>query len=173
MAGPLDIQRLPRGLLDLLGLLSGGDTPHQFANTTTGVLDLLDLYTVDRLQVLSALITVPPAALGNFQFAGSVVPQGQVWLVKEMTVNNGGVVAAAASIDWSPVIFRNQSLVGNGTIQSRVISSGAGTNYGAGAVYEKPNLVLPGQSFGVQVHAITGAPAVPFQLTLWYASLRI
>lgn len=173
MAGPQDIQRYPRGLIDLLGMKSTGDTPHQLQQQIGGEIDMLDWYLNDRLEVLSTTIAVAPAALGNFQFQNSTVPQGEMWAVYDVAVNCGGVVAAAASIIFAPVIFRNQSLVGNAVIAGPQSTAATGQNILAGARYEKPNLVLPGQSFGVQVQGITGVPAVPFQLTCWFARLKV
>jgi len=173
MAGPQDIQRYPRGLIDLLGMRATGDTPHQLAAQTMPQIDLLDFYLNDRLEVLSQTIAAAPAALGNFQFQNSAVPQGQMWAVYDIAVNCGGVVAAATSITFSPVVFRNQSIVGNAVIAGPTATATAGQNILSGSHYERPVLVLPGQSFGVQVQAITGAPGVPFQITAWFARLGV
>ncbi len=173
MAGPTDIQRYPRGLIDLLGMKSTGDTPHQLGGQIAGELDMLDWYLNDRLEVLSTTIAVAPAALGNFQFQNSTVPQGEMWAVYDVAVNCGGVVAAAASIIFTPVIFRNQSLVGNAVAAGFQTTAATGQNILSGTHYSQPTLVLPGQSFGVQVQGITGVPAVPFQLTAWFARLKV
>jgi hypothetical protein len=173
MAGPQDIQRYPRGLIDLLGMRATGDTPHQLAAQTMPNIDLLDFYLNDRCEVFSAAIAVAPAALGNFQFAGSAVPQGQMWALYDVTVNCGGVVAAAASITFSPVIFRNQAVVGNGVVVGPVTTATTGQNLASGSHFERPNLIIAGQSFGVQVHAITGVPGVLFQITAWFARLGV
>jgi hypothetical protein len=173
MAGPQDIQRYPRGLIGLLGMQATGDTPHTLAQQTAAVLDITDFYLNDRLEVLSVALAAAPAALGNFQFVGSAVPSGEMWMVTDVAVNCGGTVAAAASITFAPVIFRNQALPGNGVVAGPTTTAATGQNQLSGQHYERPNLVLPGQSFGIQVQAITGAPGVAFQLTAWFARLRV
>jgi hypothetical protein len=173
MAGPQDIQRYPRGLIGLLGMQATGDTPHTLAQSTAATLECMDFYLNDRLEVLSAALGAAPAALGNFQFVGTAVPAGQLWMLTDIAVNCGGPVPAAAAITFAPVIFRNQALAGNAVIAGPTVTATVGENRLSGAHYERPNLILPGQSFGVQVQAITGVPALLFQVTAWFARLAV
>lgn len=173
MAGPQDIQRYPRGLIDLLGMRATGDTPHQLGASTNAVLEMLDFYLNDRLEFNTQTLSAAPAALGNFQFPNTVVPQGQMWAVYDYTVNCGGAIAVATAMKFSPVIFRNQSLVGNAAAYGPAISVAAGENGLGGIRFERPNLVMPGQSFGIQVSAITGAPATAHQCMIWFARLGV
>lgn len=51
MAGPQDIQRFPKGLLNLIGNF-GGVTPIQLAPSVAGVLDLVQCYGLSQLATL-------------------------------------------------------------------------------------------------------------------------
>lgn len=52
MASPSDIQRVPQGLLNVLGMQSAGATPPQLASSVSGVLDLLQFYGLTQRQIL-------------------------------------------------------------------------------------------------------------------------
>lgn len=173
MATPQDIQRYPRGLIDLLGMRATGDTPHLLAQQMNSTLEMIDFYLNDRLEFNTQLLAAAPAALGNFQFPGTIVPQGEMWAVYDYTVNCGGPIAVATAMKFSPVIFRNQSIVGNAAAYGPAIAVAAGENGVGGIRFERPNLVMPGQSFGIQVSQITGAPGTQHQCMIWFARLRV
>ena len=172
MAGPQDIQRYPRGLIDLLGMRATGDTPHQLGQMTVAQLDLLDMYLADRCFAQTFTGAGAYVALGNIVFTGAVVPQGEMWLLYEATVFTG-VVAAATRVTIVPFIARSQA----GLAQAEVISDPivvpiAGSGMG-GRHYERPTILMPGHQFGVQVVDIVGAPAATPILNLYFARLAV
>lgn len=67
MANPASIQRVPAGLLNVLGMQSAGSTPPELAQLVNGVMDLLQFYALTQRQVLSAVGT--PAIGGSVTLA--------------------------------------------------------------------------------------------------------
>lgn len=172
MAGPQDIQRYPRGLIDLLGMRATGDTPHQLAQTTVAQLELLDFYLTDRCEGVTFNASGVVAALGNLTFTGAQVPQGQMWMLYEASVFTG-VCAAATSATVVPFIARSQSgLAIAEAICPPLVAGIAGSALG-GAHYIRPTLLMPGHQFGLQITAITGAPGITPILNLYFARLQV
>lgn len=171
MAGPQDIQRYPRGLIDLFGMRGTGDTPHTLSASISGQVDLTDLYLADRseAQVFNAAAVV--AALGPILFSGATVPQGEMWLVYEAGVFSG-TAAAATGATLVPFIARSQ----NGTLNVPIIPpiTVPASSQGMGGVhYERPTVAMPGQQWGIQVTSITGLPLITPSLVLYFARLRV
>lgn len=172
MAGPQDIQRYPRGLIDLLGMRATGDTPHQLGSQVAGTLELLELYLNDRMVPNAAAAAAPPAAIGNVQIPGLVVPDRELWLVFEATFYVAQI-AVATALKFTGGVLRNR---GSGNVFSALvppISVPALEQGYVGVKFDRPVLMLPGNVMSAQVTAITGLPGQPISCALWYASLGI
>lgn len=171
MAGPLDIQRYPMGVVDLLGMKSTGDTPHVLDQAVRLNLDALDYYLWPRKVSFTGQSSSNATAVGQIMdFLGiPLVPAGQLWAVYSVNLW-WGPEPAGANITAVPYYdFQNTTgrvffdpVVGN------IAAWGAG-----GKVFEKPHLVGPGSKFRAYVLAITGAPNIPVTLDLTYAVLSI
>lgn len=172
MAGPQDIQRYPRGLIDLLGMRATGDTPHLLSNETTPAIDLLDFYLADRCIGQTFTASGVVAALGNLTFTGAVVPNGEMWLLYEATVFTG-VCAAATSCTVVPFMARSQSGLAQAIAIGAPLAAGLAGSALGGQIFERPRVLMPGNQFGLQITAITGAPAVTPILNLYFARLTV
>lgn len=173
MAGPQDIQRYPRGLIDVLGLRSTGDTPSALSMEQSAVLDMWDLYLADRCEAVTFNASGNVTALGNLLFTGATVPQGEMWLLYELTIFSG-VVAAATSQTIVPWLSRSQTGTGVNVsaLADPCIVGIAGSGM-TGRHFERPTVCMPGQTFGLQVVAIVGAPANLPILNLYFARIKV
>jgi len=172
VAGPQDIQRYPRGLIDLLGMRATGDTPHQLAQTTVPQIDLLDMYLADRCFGVTFNASGVVAALGNLTFTGAAVPQGEMWLLYEASVFTG-VCAAATSCTVVPFVARSQSGLAQAEALCPPLVAGTAGSALGGVHYERPSVLMPGHQFGLQITAIVGAPGVTPILNLYFARLAV
>ncbi len=157
MAGPQDIQRYPRGLIDLLGMRATGDTPHQLSQQTTGILELTDYYLNDRLEAVTSSPSAVIAGTGitNFQL---VVPAREMWAVYEYSVTLTPI-AAASTLRFAPGYFRSPEAASRFVTVTPSVTCLASEGNSAGIHFERPLLLLPGTIFGVYVSLFTGAPA--------------
>lgn len=172
MAGPQDIQRYPRGLIDLLGMRATGETPHKLAQENSGTLEMLEFYLNDRMVPNAAAAAAPPAAIGSVQIPGLVVPDRELWLVSEMTFYIAAI-AVATALKFTGGVLRNR---GSGNVFSALVPSITVPAQEAGYVgvkFDRPVLMLPGNVVAAQVTQITGLPGQPISAAIWYASLAI
>jgi hypothetical protein len=170
MAGPQDIQRYPRGLIDLLGMRATGETPHELARQTAPVLDLWDLYLADRCELYSVPTAAATTVVGGQAFPLAQVPDREVWFLYEASLRVPAT-AAATLLQQNLCIFRQNGLVTlplalTGTMRVPALEGGL-----VGVHFNKPLMMLPGNALGVWTSAITGAPAVNPILTMWFAKL--
>jgi hypothetical protein len=170
MAGPQDIQRYPRGLIDLLGMRATGETPHSLGQQTIGTLDLVDLYMADRCELYSVATSAPTTVVGGQAFPLAQVPDGQVWFLYDATLRCTAT-AAATLLQQNLAVFRQQGsltlpLAISGTMRVPALEGGT-----VGVHFEKPLVMLPGHALGVWTSAITGAPAVNPNLVMWFAKI--
>jgi hypothetical protein len=171
VAGPLDIQRYPRGLIDLFGMKATGDTPHTLSDQISGELDLTDLYLNARCQQINNVTAVVLAATGNFAFINSGPAANEIWLVYGVTVDSQPT-AAATAIKYSLVAFRVAASSGPDFVAGE-FSLGASDRRLDGKNWERPMVMRPGDNFGLVVSTITGAPGIQPRLWVYYASLLI
>lgn len=72
---PLDILKVPTGLLKILEIKSTGVSPQFLENSARATLDVRDLYLYDRV----AYVTAEGFATGNFSTTNLTVPEGELW----------------------------------------------------------------------------------------------
>lgn len=172
MAGPLDIQRVPRGLVELLGMRASGDSPPQLAQQIIGSLELTDMFLADRMRLTSFSSGVA-LALGTSITSTGPGP-GFMWLVYQISYVFPTAVAAAASIRTHLGIAR-QSIVTN-IVNLPDMGSGlvpAGDTASCGVNFERPLVMVPGDNLGWRTTVVTGAPAVTPQGFIYYAEIGI
>lgn len=170
MADAKTIQRLPVGLLDLLGMQSTGDTPHVINGEVQGTMDLTDLYLTDRLTGAN-VATANVAAVGPILTTTGPAP-GEMWLVYGITGSSLGALAAATGFTGNILINRpSAGGFSQFVSQSAVVANPA---LWAGSVtYERPMIMRPGDTLGFWVSAITGAPASGISLTAFFIRIRV
>jgi hypothetical protein len=168
MADAKTIQRLPVGLLDMLGMQSTGDAPHVIAGEIQPTMDLTDLYLTDRLKGSNAT-TANVAAVGAL-LSTVGPPAGEQWMVYGLT-GNSGVLAAATAFTGNLLI--NRQSAGFSQFVSQPYAAANPALWAGGVSYEKPLIMRPGDLLGIWISAITGAPAVGVSLTAIYVPIRI
>jgi hypothetical protein len=138
------INRIPLGLLDLLGLKQLGRNPDQQSPTLAMTLDLERFYAINA----SESINISNAAInacGQY-VASAAVPAGEVWL------------CIAAGFQWQnaaagTTVAGLALMVGSQNVQSvgQLASATAVTDFPASAFWpsDYPFLMVSGQSFGV------------------------
>lgn len=169
MADAKTIQRLPAGLLDLLGMQSTGDTPHYIAGEVQPVLDLTDLYLTDRLTGANGN-TAQVSAVGLLTTTVGPSP-GEMWLTYGVTGSSGNL---AATTGYTANLGINRPSSGGFT--QFITSPRAIANPGLfadGVTYERPMIMRPGDTLAAWISAITGAPGATSGLSLTAFFIRI
>jgi len=172
MAGPQDIQRYPRGLIDLLGMRATGDTPHQLGKDISGSLELLELYLNDRLTPNASAAGAAVTVVGDLNIAGLTVPARELWLVFECSLSST-TTAAATGFTATAGVLRNR---GSGNVYSAwtaPVTVGASSQASSGTKFTRPALMLPGDLCNVRVASVTGAPAATPAVSIFYAPISI
>jgi hypothetical protein len=172
MAGPQDIQRVPRGLIDLLGMRATGQTPAQLGGDIRGSLELLEFYLNERTRVLqgtSGTIVAP----GISVVTGSTVPQGQLWLLFQISLSSGLSAAGQGAILTGGVL-RNPSGINPYFALTDPFTWGAVQAVGTGKTFARPVIMQPGDQLAIRTSAIlTAAPAIAVTVDAYYAPLLI
>jgi len=171
MAGPLTIQRFPKGLIEILGMRATGDTPAQLAQDVSGDLDLLDFYLLDRCQDrLITSISIP--AVGEINMGTTAGPApGFIWLVYDLAVRLP-TPAAASSIQCVWGIQRTASAMTMiEGLRSPVVLPG--DTFDAAKHFEKPLIMRPGDLVGVATRIFTGAPGIATSGRIYFAEIGI
>jgi hypothetical protein len=153
VAGPFDIQRIPKGLLDFLGLKATGDSPHTLEMSVRGQISLDRYYLADRSQNIAPTIAI--TANGYFTPATAIVPAGEMWLPMALRVS--ATNAAATSYQWAPA-YRRAIGAGNSFQLTNLISAIASVTNEAVYIWDGLVPFLPGDTFGCYVQqSILGA----------------
>lgn len=173
MAGPQDIQRYPKGLIDLLGMRATGDTPHQISNVVLGSIEMLDMYLADRVLTWRGTTGVPPAGTGFV--ASSITPNspspGEMWMLY-----GAGIIFApigAGTAIKAAFCIQRSAFTGSNIFQKVGEELNLAATIG-GMAYEhftRPIIVRPGDTFGVYTSYILGLPAISPMLMAQYAVL--
>ena len=98
MAGPLTIQRVPRGLLHALAMKGTGDLPTELAPSIVGTYDVTTLYLGDNLRSLSSATSQPLTVDAFYSAPALQVPAGEIWLPLNFTVQSAGTVGDAGNV---------------------------------------------------------------------------
>jgi hypothetical protein len=169
MAGRFDIQRLPKGLVDLFGMKGTGDSPHTLSDLVFTSTEVSDLYLLDRMTVTSGATAIPPAGIGYTTITGTFVPSGEIWLVYSISFISA-VTAAATSWIMSGGVLR-----ANGGVQLMTERQlvGAADSVNLMAYFQRPMIMLPGDALCVRCSQIVGAPGVVVTGSAYYARLLI
>jgi len=179
MAGPLTIQRVPRGLLHALGMKGTGDLPHNLAETLFSSFDATQLYLQDNARTaygntgnITAFQTFFTSTTANM-----TVPAGELWLMTNFSANVQGIIGAA-NVGWVPFIgyVRKAPYTAN-------INFLAGSAYQPGFDANSKNAYLgwngqvilrPGDQVGVVVGAMpTNALAANTTFDMWLDYYRL
>jgi hypothetical protein len=172
MAGPQDIQRVPRGLIDLLGMRATGQTPAQLDATVNGQIELLEFYLNERFVIATQTgsIVISPGLTG---FNSLTVPNGQLWLLYQMTFSSVSSAAGTGAI-CTGGITRQYLTGGNYFALTNVFEWGPLAQLNIGANFTRPVIMQPGDQVNLRTSAIlTAAPSVAPICHIYYAALGI
>lgn len=169
MAGPLDIQRVPVGLTDLLGLRATGDSPHVIGQEIRGSIDLLDLYTAYRVEFLQGS-TANVAALGFLTSSIGPVPNGEMWVVYQIGYYSA---AFAAATDCRFAGSLQRQGISNPMPFTETFSVTTAGQAAAGVLFPRPIVMMPRDQIGVTIASITGAPGTGIVCNIYFVRLKI
>lgn len=160
MAGPMDIQRVPRGLVDLFGLKSTGDSPHVLSQQMQGGVDFLDAYLLDRVSTVQGVPA--PNAPGVFQILSGPAFD-EIWFVYHIAYlpTPLNTLNAASTYEASYEIYNqntNNGLFIPGTWSGKLTVAGTWPSAGqaAASLFEKPLIMRSGDGFQANVYTYTG-----------------
>ena len=154
MAGPFTVQRIPRGLLDLLSMKGGGFFPTELMPQVMPSIELLDWYGFELRSSPPISGTAVVNANGPWAAAAATVPPSELWAVYNITVVNSPNFAAGEAYRIHPMLINpgvNQPLVGP-QFQS---ASGITERICIGWDFPKPRLCQPGTQFGAYATLVT------------------
>lgn len=142
---PSLINRVPPGLLSLLGIKALGQNPQWLPDSLQPTLELLQLYTSANAQE-STYLTPAIGAAGAFVSTTAGPGPGELWLVDRMSVyTNGGLPVGTTLTDVRP-IYQNTATNAltflNGTAASATVGE---------------QLIIGGQQFVLPVGCRLGA----------------
>lgn len=155
--GPPPINQLPFGLLDALGIKSGGLYPRDFGSMLVPTFELFDWYALDKVDVIVSNNTVN--ATGANALTSGTVPTGQVWYVYNTTLRVVTGVGEAIAIEpgW---------LEPNGTIPVIIGSERTLAASVTASCFQSvpPFFAAPGSSVRAVVNSVTGTVDVALAL---------
>lgn len=168
------IQQIPRGLLSLLGLKTGGQNPEQLSPVVSGCVELLEMYLQNNVELYAGQLVAPAlgsnlinAPVAGFPDLSPGVPAAEFWYVH----NYQAVVrpGAGVNVTLQPFIYLQAgSLVTSPPlVATGVAGPPAWVNPGGFKGW-----ISPGTRFGFLVNANTGAiPAI--EIDAYVTRLRI
>jgi len=168
---PPVISRLPLGLLDFLGIKSGGRYPDTLVSNLQPVWELAKYQTIwDERSAFDVSTTLAPAGL-NFIPYNIVIPQTEMWLVHQVTgfvQTDAGetVTATLAYVDSYNFTNLLPAIVTLAASQQRHVAApplNGDCSFCAG----------PGSIFGWMVDQITTAATIVAQLQVRYTRFRM
>jgi hypothetical protein len=170
MAGPLDIQRLPKGLVDLFGMKGTGDSPHLLSEFVFTSAEITDLYTADRLISTGGTTAAAVNAAGNAAFVGTSVPPGEMWLVQNITAFSPAL-AAGGSVRCCLGVSRQ----GGATIDTygELVTFVATETPILNVHFPRPLVMLPADVAIMRISLVVGVPGQFFTGYVRYVPLKI
>lgn len=170
MAGRQTIQRVPRGLLDMLLMKGTGDTPTELAAQVLGTIDLSQLYQNDKMEQVTG--TTSTINLNGFWGVGSgmTVPAGELWLLHNLSAYFVTNLAAGEEYQIGCAIFRAQWTYVQLSPNYSPLCSGINDRPAVGWQFERPEILRPSDNLGVNcTHILAGAHVA--RVTAWITRL--
>lgn len=98
---PAFINRFPQGLLGLLDLKTQGENPSQLSPLVQGTIELGDSYLINQRASNSQNSTLTGLGVTAGAYSNLVVPQGEIWVLYNLTAELGTPPLAAATFACS------------------------------------------------------------------------
>jgi len=166
------INKVPVGLLSLLGIQAVGENPKVLNDVVQPVIDLTEMYSRDPAFVLNQVTSGINATL-LFSWPAVAPPQGQMWVFENLNLSVTAAIGAGTTLRGRAVVFEINALSVLHFVadDSGVISGTTGERPCAGI--RGPVVVRHGQQLGFFVEAIVGAGAPVVRLTGGYNILNV
>lgn len=172
---PQPINRVPPGLLSLLGIKSLGMNPAQLADELRGILDLTQLYTEAANETIFG--TTPAVnAVGQFEFTNTgtrAKPNpGELWVVRRVAV--APTAALGAGTTYNVQLCTIHSTYGQVTgMIGQPISATVGASPATGSTEGVPFLVSANTSIALWCNSLTLGVAANFIYTAQICRLQV
>lgn len=165
MASP--INAIPEGLLDILGVKNQGRYPDTLSETVFGTLELLPLYSIQRLQYANeAALTLTGTAT---TFCALAVPANEIWWVKAYA----WVGTLGAGMTAKIRVFAGiPNLAGNSADDSEVDNGAMGVPGDRIRAVKRDFWANSGYAFGAQAIQNIGGPLNVFSAIWQYVPFR-
>ncbi len=157
MARPLNT--VPRALLDLLGLKTGGTNPLGLGDELEPTLEIADLYKMSRVEhtgVTSALLQ------DRGDSAELLVPENEVWFLWALSANAGSSLQAGDTLQISAGIASEGGSVIMATSPKQVLSVDSENPRANTGPITPPLVLVPKDSIFLQVESVIRAVAPSF-----------
>jgi len=105
------INRVPRGLQDLLGSTNQGDNPSDLLPDVRATFDIFPFWAVERLRVAFKSSVNPSTIASQFH----IIPDNEMWLVKVITTTVTNTLAATLRVAFNHRIQNVQDDANPGT----------------------------------------------------------
>lgn len=159
------IQRLPLGLLGLLGLKNTGQNPPEFLDSVRPALEMLPFYALDIRQWNLSLSTAAQAQQTStvLRFNGTAgPPANRVWLVSRYTVGAGAGAASTVNCNFGPGAGRYDNagvLSGYVTVgpMATLVTAAPPVGQAQFAPMDDQLLLVPGEELTVTLGSIISA----------------
>lgn len=149
---PQLINRVPPGLLSLLGIKSLGQNPSLLADQVAPILELGNFYLGASSQIVGTT-TGTVNATGIWAVAAIQPNPGELIICSSLFCSTAANLAAATTIRFVPVVFNVQSGLPISSPSARLASGTAGERPSSG--WEQAVVIAPGQCAGIWVDSIT------------------
>jgi hypothetical protein len=148
-----------------------GDTPAELAKDISGSLELLEFYVNDRT-VFASAASNNVIGTGPLIISGLTVPNGEIWLLFDLSLSSANTPAATGFTLTGGVqravnnyfAYTERQVVGGGAVSDQV---------NVGRHFDRPIVMQPGETIGLRISQIVGAPGIPVTASVYYAPLKI
>jgi hypothetical protein len=165
---PSLINRVPPGLLSLLGIKAVGQNPTLLGDALTGFIDLTPLYTAGFAEIASAA-TSSVSSTGVSVIPQNLVPAGELWVVTRAAMFASANLAATTTYRLRLAVWDS--------IASRVVDCGPSVSAAAGerpATYiDGPFVMSPGEQIALICESVTLGTAQGFTISCKFSRLSI
>jgi len=166
---PSRIQRVPLGLLDLLGLQSSGQAPTLLPDVLQGVLDIGYLYLWNRREFIRA--TTNAVSANGFWGAGATAPAvGEMWVVLSGFLAPTTPLPALTNYQYRPAIG---NLTGGDVFWTTDNPIECNPGEDCAHAFSGMPIIMNGQAAGLWADWINIGTATQFDVNLQIARLKV
>lgn len=171
-----NITQFPRGLLALLGALTDGKNPDELQRSVSGVVELLDFYSLNLRERVFFSNTAAGTAAGEWDFTAvqGEVPANQAWLVYNYTVR--ATIPLGLQCGITPVLRMQASGATVGFAvgpKGNTVNATLANELTVSSPFQRPFFAPPGAKFGGVTSDLSAATAFNAQGWVDFVRLRV